>query len=83
MRTFRDESAMSMITLEDLQWASDYVKLPEEILQSVRGKRAYIQGVIAGFTFDTIFDYFFAFSPNPQSEELFSAIGQIVRDAGK
>lgn len=82
-RTFMDKLAMSHMTKQSLEWTKDFYVLPEDILQDIHGKHAYIQGTIAGIIFKTVFSCLFACSPSGHSERLLSAIGKALRRSGK
>lgn len=82
-RTFMDKSALSRMTLRGLQQRYPSLMTPEDMFQSVQGKRAYIQSLIVNEISNAVFNHCFAFSPSVRSERLLNAIGNNVRNLGK
>ncbi|EED18607.1 conserved hypothetical protein [Talaromyces stipitatus ATCC 10500] len=78
-RTFRDKSVMGYMTLTNLRRTSSTIIIPEDMLKNVQGKRAYIQGFIAGIIFDTVFRRLFVLSPTIRSGRLLTAVGKVIR----
>lgn len=81
-RVFKDQSAMSYMTLRSLRKKSPSFLPPDDMLQTLQGKRAYIQGIIADIIFDTVFNFFFALSPTSRFDRAMSVMGKNVKKSG-